>query len=47
MNIREPLKEVTTIVVGLPLAFVSAGVATIALVVNWLGAGLVERLVRH
>ena len=47
MNIREPLKEATTIVVAIPLAFVSVAVATIALLVNWLGARLIERLVRH
>lgn len=46
MNIRE-LKEATTAVVGMPLAFIAAAVATVALALNWIGVSAIERFVRR
>jgi len=47
MSIRQPVKEVTTILLGVPLAFICAAVAAIGLALNWAGVNAAERLFRR
>ena len=47
MNIREPLKEATTIVVGVPMALAAAAGAAIVLMLNLFGIRVLERLDRR
>jgi hypothetical protein len=47
MNIRQPVKEAATIVVGVPLAFIAAAIAAIGLALNWAGVSAAERLYRR
>ena len=46
MSIWKSTKEAITVVVCLPLAFISATAATIVLALQWVGASAIERLPR-
>ena len=47
MNIRQPVKEAATIVVGVPLAFFAAEISAFGLALNWACVSAAERLYRR
>jgi hypothetical protein len=47
MSARKQIKDTTTLFVGVPLAFAAATVATVVLVLEWIGVSAIERLIRQ